>query len=113
MARRPGTRRPSPRPDPWGGAPGLSAADGQSAGAGVAGVQAAVEPARTSVECQARVLDGDMPDPVREAPHDLDGVDALPVEVTRVEGKAELLAAADPGEDRLGAVQVEGELSRM
>src|SRR5215468_10421841 len=54
-----------------------------------------------------------MEDAVGEATDELDRVDALPVEVTRVEREAELLAAADRVEDCLGAVQVEGELARV
>src|SRR5207302_1487374 len=83
------------------------------AAARVARRQTAVEQSRPAIEADAGVLDVDMVDPVGEAAHELDRVDALPVQVAGVEGEAELLAAAQRVEDRLGAIQVEGELSRV
>src|SRR6266542_438527 len=79
------------------------------AAARVAWRQATVEQSRPTVERQARILDVDVKDSVGEPTYELDRVDALPVEVARVEGEPKFFTAANRVEDRLGAVQVEGE----
>src|SRR5262249_5571178 len=50
---------------------------------------------------------------VRKAAQELDGVNALPVEVARVEGEADCFAAVDGLEGHLSAVEVESNLAGM
>ena len=49
----------------------------------------------------------------RKAAQELDGIDALPVQMAGVEGEAEFFAAVEGVEGHLGAVEVEGDLAGM
>src|SRR5207248_4534878 len=59
---------------------------------------------------QRDILNVHVTDPVGEVPDELDGVHALPVQMTRVKREPELLAAVDGLDRPFGTVQVERDL---
>ena len=59
----------------------------------IAAGQVAVQYTRPAIERQHRVLDVDVIDAIAEAADELDRVNALPVQVTRIEREAELRPA--------------------
>ena len=74
--------------------------------------QVRAEHAGAAVQRQRHVLDVDVIDAIRKTAQELDRIDALPVQMARIEREAELLAAVQRVQDHLGAVQVEGDLAR-
>ena len=80
---------------------------------GIAEVEVRSQDAAFAVERDGGVLDMAMVDAVGESAEEFDGIDALPVEVARVEVETEFLAAADRFEGAFGGVEVKGDLGRM
>src|SRR5258708_4968154 len=83
------------------------------AAARVTGAVVRVEHAAATVERQGQILDVDVIDAVGKAAYELGRLDALPVQMARIERETELLATAQDVEDRLGAVEIEGNLPGM
>src|SRR5262249_47936872 len=76
-------------------------------------LQMRVQDAALAAKGERRGLDVDVEDAVGVAAQKLDRVDALPVQMARVEGEAELGPAIQRFERHFRAVEIEGDLSRM
>src|SRR5690606_29448234 len=80
--------------------------------AGVAEVDVARQDAAAAVECDDRVFHVHVINAVRERADKLDRVDALPVQMARVEVEAELGPVVESFEGPLGGVDIERDLGR-